>query len=299
MVLHVAQGVPPAGVEAGVHALVHAVAGPVVVTVIVDLALHAAAAVRVANPVGRLALADAVGARTSVLGVGTAGVGHAGVARGRLGLALAAEERVADKAADAGADGLVVVASAVGVGAAGPGAGVDALVVPAGEVVGTVVVDGALVSAGGWRAEEAALAAADRDAVDVLADRVGAAGVRLAGISDLLGDFAGRLEVAASVRIAHVAREADALGAVVLDVAVGVGPAGGGGAGVAAVVINASQAVGAVGVDDADGPAVGRRADVPCQTGAGANAVVLLLLAVGAAIGVGAGILDGSVNGAG
>lgn len=160
----------------------------------------------------------------------------------------------------------MVVDSAICVFTTGTRTWVDTLVVATSKVVGAVIVDGALMSAGRWSSEESWLTTADCKTVDVFANRVGTTFVGLAGIPDFFTDLTGWLQIAADVRITIIPWEADTFGPVILHLAMSVWSTSGSVTRVAAVIINTGKTVSAIGVDYTNRPAVGRGADVSSKT---------------------------------
>jgi hypothetical protein len=177
------------------------------------------------------------------------------------GLKIAGIEWVSSIARIAPTDGVVVVDRAGGMSATDPGTWVPALLVHAGQVGGTLLVDGALgLALNIGVAPEAGQALAGGRTVPVIANCIDSTGGGVAGVNYIRPWGSSCDPSALRKGISSVALVADTNWNMVSDAAVGIG-ATQTGAGVQAVLRDARQFLRAVGVDDTLRPAVGWRAN--------------------------------------
>ena len=222
---------------------------------------------------------DSLAVDLPALAVGAAGRGVAGVGDRGRGYGPALDEGVARHALRAAADGHMVHHAAEGVSAAGARARFLALVPDAGLVPGAVRAQHTLWPAASVRVT---LVLGQARAHSVSALGVGAAGRGVAGVGLHGLSLRWRLRVAAGERIPSVAVRTGAHRCMVDDRAVGV-EAARARARVLALLPDARQVAGALGVDHALRSAVGRRAEVIRQAGAGRVSTDVSALRVGSA----------------
>ena len=299
MVDHLTLGINATGVDARVDTL-EVAAGPVGRTLGVGRALGSTPSVRVAK-VAAHALAARLALRTeAALGVGAAGARVAGICRlnrfDNLGLLAALAERVAVIARRALADGNMIADAALGIEATGAAAGVLTLLVDAGRVLGTLVVDDALWPSVGWSALVSRVAGAHRRRAQRLARGVRTARrgkARVDGLWRRPND--GRLLPAVDKWVALVVGRTGADRVVGYDIASGIDSAPAR-TRVGAPLVEAGAVLAALRADNALWPAVGRATEVAGQTRTLAPLANHLVAREGATVVVGAWIFVFAYN---